>query len=119
MNLPVHMFSAIEQWRKLLGPGQVLTGSAVQDAYGADTSGYVRRIPAALRILDATVLPEVMRIANAQRVAVYPISTGKNWGYGTALPARDNCVILDLGCLKKVIHFDAELGVITLEPGVT
>jgi len=119
MNLPVNVLSAIEQWRSLLGSDQVLTGAEVQTAYGADASGYVRRMPAALRILDSAVLPEVMRIANAQRVAVYPISTGKNWGYGTALAARDDCVILDLGGLKKVIHFDAELGVITLEPGVT
>ena len=119
MNLPVHVLSAIEQWQNLLGPDQVVTSSAVQAAYGADASGCERRMPAALRILDSALLPDVMRIANAQCVPVYPISTGKNWGYGTALAARDDCVILDLGGLKKIIHFDAELGVITLEPGVT
>ncbi len=119
MNMPVHVLSAIEQWQNLLGPAQVLTGAAVQTAYGADASGHERRIPAALRINDSALLPDVMRIANAQRVAVYPISTGKNWGYGTALPARDDCVIIDLGNLQKIVHFDAELGVVTLEPGVT
>lgn len=119
MNHTASVSAAIAQWQSLLGPAQVLTGDAVKAAYGADASGYVRRIPAALLIQDSAVLPEVMRIANAQRVPVYPISTGKNWGYGTALPARDDCVILDLGGLQKIIHFDAELGVITLEPGVT
>lgn len=119
MSLSEHVLSAIEQWQNLLGPDQVVAGDAVQKAYGPDASGYERRIPAALRILDSTLLPEVMRIANAQRVAVYPISTGKNWGYGSALPARNGCVLIDLGALTQIIHFDAELGVVTLEPGVT
>ncbi len=60
-----------------------------------------------------------MRIAQRQGIAIYPISTGRNWGYGTSLPAQDDCVILDLSRLQKIHHFDAELGVVTLEPGVT
>lgn len=115
MDLP----SAISQWQALLGEAQVLQGAAVMAAYGSDTSGAVRQIPAALRITDRAQVADVMRIAHQHRVPVYPISTGKNWGYGSALPARDGCVIVDLGALQKVIHFDAELGVVTLEPGVT
>ncbi len=111
--------SAVRQWQALLGASQVLQGDAVADAYGSDTSDAHRQIPAALRIEDSTSLQEVMRIASQHLVPVYPISTGQNWGYGTALPARDGCVILDLSPLKKIIDFDAELGVITLEPGVT
>ncbi|WP_296444415.1 FAD-binding oxidoreductase [Rhodoferax sp. UBA5149] len=115
MDLPL----AINQWQTLLGASQVLLGEAVVAAYGADTTGAQRHIPAALRIEDSTSLQDVMRIADRHQVPVYPISTGKNWGYGAALPARDGCVILDLSALKKIIAFDAELGVVTLEPGVT
>lgn len=115
MDLP----SAIGQWQALLGVDQVLLGEAVAAAYGDDTSDIHRHIPAALRISDSARLQDVMRIASKHRVPVYPISTGQNWGYGTALPARDGCVILDLSPLQKIIHFDAELGVVTLEPGVT
>ncbi len=110
---------AIAQWQALLGEPQVLLGEAVAAAYGGDTSGAQRHIPAALRIEDSASLQDVMRIADRHQVPVYPISTGQNWGYGTALPARDGCVILDLSPLKKIIDFDAELGVVTLEPGVT
>jgi 4-cresol dehydrogenase (hydroxylating) flavoprotein subunit len=110
---------AIRQWQTLLGASQVITGAAVQQAYGHDASGNERRIPAALRVTDSTSVPELMRIANRHRVPVYPISTGRNWGYGTSLPARDDCVIVDLSGLNKILHFDAELGAITLEPGVT
>ena len=113
------LLGAIGKWQALLGTDQVVLQEASARAYGVDASGFERRIPAALRILDASFLPEVMRIAQAHLVPVYPISTGRNWGYGTALPARDNCVVIDLGGLRKILHFDAELGVVTLEPGVT
>lgn len=110
--------AALQQWRSLLGEAQVLQGDALQ-AYLRDTGAARRTVPAALRIRAAASLPEVMRIATRHRVAVYPISTGHNWGYGSALPARDGCVLLDLSALQMILHFDAELGVVTLEPGVT
>ncbi|MES2960121.1 MAG: FAD-binding oxidoreductase [Pseudomonadota bacterium] len=110
---------AVEDWKTLLGPSRVVLGDAAIAAYGADVSGSNRDLPAALQIHDAGLLPEVMRIAWRHRVSVYPISTGRNWGYGSALPVRDGCVIIDLSALRKVLHFDAELGVVTVEPGVT
>lgn len=110
---------AIREWQALLGASQVITGDAVQQRYGQDASGNERRIPAALRVIDSATVPELMRIAERNRVPVYPISTGRNWGYGTSLPAQDDCVIVDLSGLNKILHFDAELGAITVEPGVT
>lgn len=115
----MNLIAALGEWQTLLGEGQVLQGDAVQRAYHVDTGGAEREIPAALRIVDSACLPEVMRIASRHQVPVYPISTGQNWGYGTSLPARDGCVIVDLGQLRKILHFDADLGVVTLEPGVT
>jgi 4-cresol dehydrogenase (hydroxylating) len=119
VNKSMGLQEAIGEWRALLGSSLVITGDEVQQAYGIDTGGARRQIPAALRIVDRDALPAVLRIAHRNRVPVYPISTGKNWGYGTALPASDGCVIIDLVALNKILHFDAEFGVVTLEPGVT
>lgn len=110
---------AIADWQVLLGREGVLDATAASAAYGQDTTGLRRTIPAALRLRDSGQLPEVMRIAQRYRTPVHPISTGRNWGYGSALAARDACVILDLSGLDRIVHFDAEMGVITLEPGVT
>ena len=110
---------AIDEWRNVLDERCVLQSDEAQLAYGADASGSERKISAALRVVDASKLAEVMRIAHNRKIPVYPISTGRNWGYGTALPVRDHCVIIDLSGLRKILHFDAELGVITVEPGVT
>jgi 4-cresol dehydrogenase (hydroxylating) len=118
-SMTIDLEAAIGEWQNLLGAGQVLQGGVALAAYQADTTGAQRRIPAALRIGDGASLPEVMRIAQRHRVPVYPISTGRNWGYGTALAARDDCVIIDLSGLRKILHFDEEMGVVTLEPGVT
>jgi 4-cresol dehydrogenase (hydroxylating) flavoprotein subunit len=115
----MNLTAALDDWQAVLGASNVLRGNDAQAAYDKDASGIKRRIPAALRIHDAEVIPEVMRIASRNKVAVYPISTGRNWGYGTSLPARDDCVILDLSGMRKIVHFDAELGVVTVEPGVT
>lgn len=113
------MCAAIHQWQALLGISKVLLGDAASDAYGHDTSAATRLIPVALQLENGTFLQQVMRIASQNKVPVYPISTGNNWGYGTALPVRDGCVIIDLSRLDRIVHFDEELGVITLEPGVT
>lgn len=115
----MNLASAVSQWQALLGESNVMVGAAAEITYGQDTSGARRGILAALRIQDRFTVAEVMRIATQNRVPVYPISTGKNWGYGGALPARNGCVIIDLSPLQAILHFDAELGVVTVEPGVT
>jgi 4-cresol dehydrogenase (hydroxylating) flavoprotein subunit len=115
----MELASALDLWRALLGDAHVLAAAAAMRAYGHDTGGSRRSLAGALRIRAAATLPEVMRIASRCQVCVYPISTGNNWGYGSALPARDGCVLLDLSGLQMILNFDAELGVVTLEPGVT
>lgn len=111
--------AALQAWRNLLGSAQVLDSDQAWGEYGADTSGLQRRLAGALRVQNAEQVAPIVAIAARYEVPLYPISTGKNWGYGTSLPVRDDCVILDLGALKRILHFDAELGVVTLEPGVT
>ncbi|MBQ5948164.1 FAD-binding oxidoreductase [Massilia sp. ST3] len=116
---PTPLEAAAAEWQAVLGPQQVLSREAASAAYGPDTTGIERSVPAALRILDPAHLPEVMRIAQRHRVPVYPVSTGRNWGYGSALAVQPDCVILDLSGMNRILHFDPEMGVVTLEPGVT
>ena len=106
-------------WSALLGNECVLRAVEARRRYGADTGGSVRRILGALRPQHTKHVAALMRIANQCRVPIHPISTGRNWGYGTALPAHDGCVLMDLSALCQIVHFDAELGVVTVEPGVT
>ncbi len=111
--------SALADWRTLLGSERVLAAPAAQARYGQDTSGQTRQLHGALLIDSATPLPEVMRIAQRHAVALHPISTVRNWGYGSALPVAEGCVLLDLGGMDRILHFDADMGTVTVEPGVT
>jgi hypothetical protein len=52
----------------------------------------------------------VVKLANQHRLPLYPISTGRNWGYGSATPPTDGCLIVDLGGMDRVLELDAELG---------
>jgi 4-cresol dehydrogenase (hydroxylating) len=53
--------------------------------------------------------------------SLYPISTGNNWGYGTSQPSgiSKRIILLDLSQLTNINFYDDELGLITVEPGVT
>ena len=109
----------MQEWKQQLGDSGVLDAQAAQANYGADTSGAQRRIVAALRPQQADQIPNLMRIASRHRIPIHPISTGRNWGYGSALPPSQDMVILDLSALQRILHMDAQLGVVTLEPGMT
>jgi 4-cresol dehydrogenase (hydroxylating) flavoprotein subunit len=50
---------------------------------------------------------------------VYPVSSGRNWGYGSRMPATNGCVLMDLGRMDRIVDFNEELGYVTVEPGVT
>jgi FAD/FMN-containing dehydrogenase len=111
--------AALDAWRTLLGETGVLAPEAASAALTASTTGERRHVLAVLRPIERAQVQRIVQIAAQQRVPLYPISTGHNWGYGCALPARDDCVLLDLSALQQIIDFDPELGTVTLEPGVT
>lgn len=72
-----------------------------------------------VRLLTATEVAECLRLVRGHKGWVYPTSTGRNWGYGTATPPRSDGLRLDLSGMTRITGFDDDLGVVTVEPGVT
>ncbi|MCK6487459.1 MAG: FAD-binding oxidoreductase [Planctomycetes bacterium] len=105
--------------RGLLGSDGVLGPDQALRVHGHDTTGCERVIVAAVRPADRAQAMAAVRLLLAERIPFYPVSAGRNWGYGTSQPAADGCIVLDLGGLRRVLHFDPELGTVTVEPGVT
>lgn len=62
---------------------------------------------------------ELVRIANRFRQPVWPVSTGKNMGYGMTTTAAPGQVVLDLKRMNRIINVDPELCTALVEPGVT
>jgi FAD/FMN-containing dehydrogenase len=110
--------AVLKAWREVLPEDCVLTGDRLAP-YRVNCLALERSIPAALQPVSEAQVVQIVKIASRHRAPLYPISTGHNWGYGSALPAADHCTIVDLSRMNRILHMDAGLGLISLEPGVT
>ncbi len=110
---------ALLAWRNLLGNDAVVDGITAPSRYRECTSGASRSVLAVLRPASAEEVIRIVEIAGRFRLPLHPISTGHNWGYGTALAVADEVVVVDLSRMCGIRDFDEDLGVITVEPGVT
>ena len=61
----------------------------------------------------------IVKLANQSNSKLYPISRGKNWGYGCAQGTQENQIILELSKMNKILNIDQELCYMSLQPGVT
>lgn len=113
------LFGALKAWRAALGEDAVVAKQEAQARHGANTMGLLREIPAAVAPKTAAEVAQVVRIAARFRVPLYPVSTGRNWGYGSANPVRDGGVVVDLSKMDRIVALDEELGLVTVQPGVT
>jgi 4-cresol dehydrogenase (hydroxylating) len=100
---------------------QILNTSDATEQYGQTTFSTPLAIDAAVIALHESVIGKLLTLANVHRFCIYPISSGKNWGYGSFQFDANNRakIILDLSQLKRITATDKSLGLITLQPGVT
>src|SRR5581483_325889 len=110
---------ALAAWQSALGPAHVVQDPAELQAAATATFATTQRVPAILRPADRAEVQACLRIANQYHVPLYPISRGKNWGYGSRVPAQSACAILDLGRMNRILDYDEKLAYVTVEPGVT
>jgi 4-cresol dehydrogenase (hydroxylating) len=110
---------ALDAWRALLGDGHVLVDDGTLDRYARSTSSSSRRPAAVLKPGTRDDVAALVKIARRCRTPLYPISTGRNWGYGDACAVYDGQVIVDLGRMNRIERIDPELGYAVVEPGVT
>src|SRR5215469_15887796 len=78
--------SAIGEWCRVLGSSNVDFDPALLHAAETATFETAGRIPVILRAETVNQVTEIVRIATRFRFPVYPVSSGKNWGYGSRVP---------------------------------
>lgn len=61
----------------------------------------------------------ILAVANTYRQPLWPVSTGRNFGYGATTTARPGQFILDLKRMNRILSVDPEMGTALVEPGVT
>jgi 4-cresol dehydrogenase (hydroxylating) flavoprotein subunit len=114
-----HWPSALLEWQVALGSEAVVTEPDPLRVAATTTFSTSQVVPAILRPASREQVQECLRIANRHGIAVYPVSSGKNWGYGSSVPVRTGNVLLDLSRMNRIVDFSEELAYVTVEPGVT
>ncbi|MFZ2253488.1 MAG: FAD-binding oxidoreductase [Minisyncoccia bacterium] len=110
---------AFLQWEIDLGKNNVLFTDEATEIYGKNTNGGEVSIAGALLPHSTEEVQSLVHTANCEKVPLYPISTGNNWGYGSSMPVTHHNVIVDLKGMDKIVDFDTDLGIVTIQPGVT
>jgi 4-cresol dehydrogenase (hydroxylating) len=64
-------------------------------------------------------IQRILAVCNKYKVPVWTVSTGRNFGYGSASPATRGQMVMDLKRMNKIIEVDPDLCYALVEPGVT
>jgi 4-cresol dehydrogenase (hydroxylating) len=105
--------------RAIVGAEHVSAGHELPRRYRCSTAS---RATAPLAVACPATQAEVValvRLGAQFGVPLYPLSSGRNWGYGDACAVGEAQLIVDLGRMNRIVEVDAELGYALIEPGVT
>jgi 4-cresol dehydrogenase (hydroxylating) len=78
-----------------------------------------RKASAAVAPADVAQVQAIVRIAGQFRIPLFPISTGKNFGYGGPSPNVTGSIIVDLKRMNRVLELDEARAFALVEPGVS
>jgi FAD/FMN-containing dehydrogenase len=115
---------ALDRFKSVVGNEWVFTTdedvALYRDAYSPLWGEEDEKVASAAVAPDsAEQVQEIVRIANEFRVPLYPISTGRNLGYGGAAPALSGSVVLDLKRMSRILEVDEGSAFALVEPGVS
>jgi 4-cresol dehydrogenase (hydroxylating) flavoprotein subunit len=99
--------SALYSFQAIVGPDHVVSEGPLTSS----------RVLAVVRPNRTTTVAACLRTAHTHGVPVYPSSRGPDWG--SKWPTWTPGVVLDLGLMNQVVSLDEQLGVLTVQPGVT
>lgn len=119
---PETLARALAEFARIVGPDNVWSGDAARTAYAdamapRDPMSYAP--DAAVAPAGTEEVQAIVRVANELGVPLWPISRGKNFGYGGAAPHIPNIVMLDLIRMNRIIECNVDMGYVVLEPGVS
>lgn len=112
--------AALKGWRAALGEARVRTDGPTLAAWQRNTSEFApRELVAVLRPAGVSDVRQIIEVARSTKVLLQPVSTGRNWGFGSALPPRGPAALVQLGDMDRILKVDGRLGYAVIEPGVT
>jgi 4-cresol dehydrogenase (hydroxylating) len=118
---PAAFRRALAAFAGVVGREWVLDGDLDRDTYRDvyQPAGETTHAPAAAVAPQSTEeVQALLRLANEHRIPLWPISRGKNLGYGGSAPVMSGTVILDLSRMRRILDVDEKRACCLLEPGV-
>jgi 4-cresol dehydrogenase (hydroxylating) len=114
---------ALRELASIVGAANVLTSADRLRDYADPFTPQplAQSFAASAVVLPATIdeMREVLNIARAYRLPLWPVSTGRNFAYGGAAPRLTGSVVLDLQRMNRILEVDETLAYALVEPGVT
>lgn len=111
--------AALAAWKEGLPPNAIETDAVLLDCYARTTQPAGTHPDAVVYPVSVLEVQEIVRVAGRYGISLYPISRGRNWGYGDACAPREHAVIVDLSRMNHIVEVNRELGYAVIEPGVT
>ena len=116
------MRAAIAEFVAILGPENVFTDAdhiAPYTKVMIAESEDLHRPSAVVYAREVSEIQRILKVCNTYKVPVWTISTGRNFGYGSAAPQSPGQVVLDLRHMNRILEVDPVLCTALVEPGVT
>ncbi len=113
---------ALKAFAKVVGDQWVLATDEDRGTYSdfyAPGPEEVHAPSAGVAPASAEEVQAIIRLANEYKVPLWPVSRGKNLGYGAAAPRLPGSVVLDLGRMNRILEVDEKLAYCVIEPGVS
>jgi (+)-pinoresinol hydroxylase len=116
--------AAIKKFQAAVGQPNVYTSDEdvglYRDAY-TPAWGTKDELLASAAVAPASTeeVQAIVRIANEYKIPLYPISTGRNLGYGGSAPYLSGSVVVDLKRMDKVVEVDDTRNFAIVQPGVS
>jgi 4-cresol dehydrogenase (hydroxylating) len=112
MDSVKHIFSEI------LGAENVIDDAKDLSYYETATFHTHQKIPLVIKPGNKDDVVKCVKAANQYGLKIYPVSGGKNWGYGTYVPPED-AIVMHMSRMNRILEFDRTSAWVRVEPGVT
>lgn len=103
-----------------LSEEHILDSTSVNQRYASNTLGETYTFDCGISLSNTSEIKVLLALAIEHNFEVHTVSSGNNWGYGSITkPTERAQVLLDLSQMNRITAVDKELGLISVEPGVT
>lgn len=119
MSITDSTTGSIAAWKEALAPDRVEHDDETLDRWARTTQDRGTRPCCVLYPTSTEEVQAVVRVAAKHGVTVYPVSRGKNWGYGDACAPTDGAAIVDLSRMNRIVEVNTELAYAVIEAGVS